>query len=117
MHRWLRRRSFALPRAAFALCVVAAGAQAQPCTVSMTAVAFGSVDVLTGAAADTTATLSVSCSGGAAGGQRVCISLGAGSAGDSTSRILNGPSGATARYDLYSDASRTVKWGSWQTGY
>jgi spore coat protein U-like protein len=118
MYRHVRRRIFALIRmACAAFAMAAASAHAQTCTVSMTAVAFGNVDVLTGAAADTTATLTVSCSGGGASGQRVCISLGAGSAGDSTSRILNGPGGGTARYELYSDASRTVKWGSWQTGY
>jgi spore coat protein U-like protein len=47
----------------------------------------------------------------------LCISIGVGSAGDTTSRQLSGPGGATLRYDLYSDAARTVLWGSWQTGY
>jgi spore coat protein U-like protein len=87
------------------------------CTISATTVSFGNVDVLAGAAVDTTATITVSCSGGAGTGQRLCISIGAGSAGDATSRQLGGPGGATLRYDLYSNSSRTTLWGSWQTGY
>jgi spore coat protein U-like protein len=84
------------------------------CTISMTTVAFGSVDVLTGSAVDTTATISVTCSGGGGAGQRLCISIGAGSAGDTTSRQF---SGGALRFDLYSNAARTTRWGSWQTGY
>jgi spore coat protein U-like protein len=84
------------------------------CTIGMTTIAFGNVDVLGGSAVDTTATITVSCSGGGGNGQRLCISIGAGSAGDATSRQF---SGGTLRYDLYRDSSRTVLWGSWQTGY
>jgi spore coat protein U-like protein len=87
------------------------------CTVSATTIAFGSVNVLAGAAVDTTSTITVTCSGGAGTGQRLCISIGAGSAGDATSRQLVGPGAATLRYDLYTDSARTVLWGSWQTGY
>jgi len=89
---------------------------AQTCTVSMGNIAFGSVNTLTGTAIDTTATMTITCSGGTGGGQRVCISIGAGSAGDATSRQMT--SGAnSARYDLYSNSARTTLWGSWETGY
>src|SRR6185369_10193068 len=89
---------------------------AQTCTVSMGNMVFGSINTLTGAAVDTTATMTVTCSGGTGGGQRVCISIGAGSASDATSRIMT--SGANnARYDLYSNSARTTLWGSWETGY
>src|SRR5262249_19537199 len=91
-------------------------AQAQSCTVSMTNVAFGTVNVLPGTAVDTTATVSVRCNGGG-NSSRVCVSIGCGSACDSTSRQMSGPSSQTARYDLYSDSGRTTLWGSWQTGY
>jgi len=96
--------------------LAAAPADAQSCTVSMTSVAFGTVDVLPGTAVDTTATVTVSCSGG---GQivRACVNITCGSACDSTSRQMNGPSSHTARYDLYSNSTRTTLWGSWQTGY
>ena len=83
----------------------------------MSTITFGNVDVLAGAAVDTTATITVTCSGGAGTGDRLCLSIGAGSANDATSRQLVGPSSAKLRYDLYSDPSRTVLWGSWQTGY
>src|SRR5215831_4122319 len=89
---------------------------AQTCTVSMTNVAFGTINVLPGTAVDTTATVTVTCSGGS-GQQRVCVSIGCGSACDSTSRKMTGPSSSTARYDLYSNSARTTLWGSWQTGY
>jgi spore coat protein U-like protein len=95
-------------------------ASAQSCTVSDTVLAFGtSVDVLAGAAVDTTSTLTVTCSGGSggAGGQRICINIGAGSASDATSRQMTGPGGNKARFDLYQDSGRTTLWGSWQTGF
>jgi spore coat protein U-like protein len=92
-------------------------ADAQACTVSMTNVAFGTVNVLAGTAVDATATVTVTCSGGTGAGQRVCVSIGCGSACDSTSRQMSGPSSSTARYDLYSNSARTTLWGSWQTGY
>jgi spore coat protein U-like protein len=91
------------------------GAQAQTCTVSMTAVAFGTVNVLPGTAVNTTATITVTCSGGS-GNQRVCVSIGCGPACDSTSREMTSGSN-TARYDLYSNSTRTTLWGSWHTGY
>jgi spore coat protein U-like protein len=93
-----------------------AGAQAQTCTVAMPAMAFGNVNVLPGTAVDTTTTLTVTCSGGSGNTRRICISIGAGSANDATSRQMT--SGANrAKYDLYSDSARTLLWGSWQTGY
>jgi len=111
--RWLTACAAAvLPAVAGAI-----SATAQTCTVNMSSVAFGNIDVVGGAAVDTTSTLTVTCSGGSASGQRVCISIDAGSAGDATSRELVGPNSSTARYDLYSDAAHTAKWGSWQSGY
>lgn len=89
----------------------------QACTVSMPSIAFGTVDVLPGAAVDITSTITVVCSGGSNNGQRICISLDAGSASDGTSRQLIGPGGARTRFDLYENAARTQLWGSWVTGY
>ena len=83
----------------------------------MGSMAFGSINTLTGTAVDTTATMTITCSGGTGGGQRLCISIGAGSASDATSRKMTGPSGNAARYDLYSNSARTTLWGSWETGY
>ena len=87
--------------------VISSHAFAQTCTVSVGNIAFSNVNTLTGAAVDTTATMTITCSGGTGSGQRVCISVGAGSANDATSRQMSGPSGNRARYDLYSDSART----------
>jgi len=78
---------------------------------------FGNVNTLIGSAVDITATMTITCSGGTSGGQRICISIGAGSASDATSRKMTGPGGNTARYDLYSNSARTTLWGSWETGF
>lgn len=85
------------------------------CSISMTGIAFGNVDVTTGSPVETTGTVSVTCSGYGGDPPRLCISIGVGSAGDATSRQMLGPS--SLRYDLYRDAARTSVWGSWQTGY
>jgi spore coat protein U-like protein len=92
-------------------------AGAQTCTVTMPAMAFGNIDVLAGAAVNATSTITVTCRGGSAAGQRLCISMGVGSAGDATSREMPGPGANLLRHDLYTDAARTHLWGSWQTGY
>jgi spore coat protein U-like protein len=92
----------------------AAGAN-PPCTVSMTNVSFGAF-TLSGSPIDTTGTLTVSCPAGGGPDQYVCLSIGVDPGGDATSRMmLDGTNGL--RYDLYKDAARTQKWGSWETGY
>ena len=96
---------------------LSASAQAQTCTVSMPAVAFGNVNVLPGTAVDTTSTVTVACSGGTSAGSRVCINIGAGSASDATSRKMTGSGSNTARYDLYTNSTRTQLWGSWKSGF
>ena len=119
MHHFFNRLIFSSVRIFILLLVVTTSVHAgsPTCTVSMPTVAFGNVNVLTGAAGDITSTITVTCSGGAGAGQRVCISIGAGSANDATSRQLTGPSSTKTRYDLYSNSPRTQLWGSWQTGY
>jgi len=86
-----RLRASAFSGLALLLAFETAAEAATPvCTVSMPTMAFGSVSVLNGAAVDTTSTITVNCTGGSggAGGERVCISIGAGSANDATSRLL-----------------------------
>jgi spore coat protein U-like protein len=113
LHRWI----FASIRTAILLLTISTSALAQTCTVSMPTIAFGNVNVLAGAAVDITSTVTVTCSSGTSAGQRVCISIGAGSANDATSRQLTGPSSTKTRFDLYTNSTRTTLWGSWQTGY
>src|SRR5439155_23243116 len=91
-----------------AVLAISSHAFAQTCTVSMGNMAFSNVNTLTGAAVDTTATMTITCSGGSGNTRRICISIGAGSASDATSRKMTGPSSNTARYDLYSNSARTT---------
>jgi len=79
--------------------------------------AFGSINTLAGTAVDTTATMTITCSGGSGNTRRICISIGAGSSSDATSRKMTGPGGSTGRFDLYSDSAHTSLWGSWETGF
>jgi spore coat protein U-like protein len=85
------------------------------CAANSVSIPFGTVDVLPASAIDTRATLSVTCSS-VSGQQRLCISIGKGSAGDAVSRQLAG-SGGTLRFDLYEDTARTQLWGSWYSGW
>jgi spore coat protein U-like protein len=103
--------------ASIALLVLTTSGLTQTCTVSLPTIAFGNVNVLSGAAVDTTATVTVSCINGQAVGQRVCISIGAGSDSDVTSRKMDDASIDKVRYDLFKDAARTQLWGSWQTAF
>src|SRR4030081_2128329 len=89
--------------ASIALLVLTTSGLTQTCTVSLPTIAFGNVNVLSGAAVDTTATVTVSCINGQAVGQRVCISIGAGSDSDVTSRKMDDASVDKVRYDLFKD--------------
>ncbi len=92
----------------------AANAQALSCSFSVSDMAFGTVDLTSGQAADSTATLSVSCSGAASRVARVCPNLGSGGGGDtgngSPRKLLNGANALL--FTFYTDASRTIVWGS-----
>jgi spore coat protein U-like protein len=97
--------------------VLASAAQAQTCTITRPAtISFGTVDVLLNAPVDITATISVSCTGIANRTVRVCLNVGDPNTGTvgGVRRALNGANVLT--YQFYSDAGRTVKWSSWQTG-
>lgn len=90
-------------------------ASAQSCSFSMTDVNFGTVILQSGAAVDTTATLSASCQGAAYGTVRVCVNFGAGSggaaSGGSPRYMLSGANQLS--YNLYQDAARTAPLGSY----
>ena len=74
--------------------------------------------MLANTAVDTIATVTDICSDGAPPNRltRSCVSIGADGFDNAASRVLPGPGGAL-RYDLFMDAARTIKFGSWQTGY
>jgi spore coat protein U-like protein len=95
-------------------------ARAATCSFTVATVAIGSVDVTANAAVNTTATVSVTCSSLLAlGGFNVCVNLGAGSGGATNAANRFMLSGAnTLTYGLFSDAARTIPWGSslWSAG-
>ena len=96
-------------------CAAPRPASAYSCSITATNVVFGSVDVLAGAAVDVTATLNLSCKNAPHNTWvRNCVSIDGGSAYDATSREMIGP--GSLRFQLYSDAARTVVWGSWPLG-
>lgn len=83
------------------------------CSFTVTPVAFGSVDVTANAAVNTTATVSVTCSGVALLTVQVCVNLGVGSGGATNAANRFMLSGSNQlRYSLYSNAARTAVWGS-----
>ena len=75
--------------------------------------AFGSDNVTANAAVDTTATLSITCSGLALTTVQVCVNFGAGSGGatNAANRFMKSGTNQLS-YSLYSDAGRTAVWGS-----
>ncbi len=79
------------------------------CTVSTTALAFGSY--VQTAASLGTGTVTVTCTNTAP----YQISLGAGANSNGTSRRMAGPSGARLSYTLYSNSARTTLWGDGTT--
>src|SRR5439155_5649357 len=91
--------------ALFAAGVSTPAKAAMACTISMTPINFGIVDVSLGSAVLTTGTITANCTGAKKNATaRTCLSIDRGSAGDATSRKLL--SGAISlRMDFYSDAA------------
>jgi len=84
--------------------------QGYACTLNVTGVNFGSYDVFSNAALDSTGNIDVNCPSGVG----YSISLSAGS-GTYTQRIMSG--GAhTLNYNLYTAANRAVVWGDATSG-
>lgn len=105
--RWLLRLVGLL------LAAAATPAHAQSCSFGVSNVAFGPVDTLSGAADDTTATVSITCGGALLGAQaRICLNLNAGNGGSSGGTRLMRSGQNRLSYQLYQDAARSVPWGS-----
>ncbi|GLS39220.1 hypothetical protein GCM10010869_48170 [Mesorhizobium tianshanense] len=105
-----------MPRLILLACflLVSAQAQAQSCSFSVSNANFGSVDTLSGAAADTTATVNISCNAGLTGlNFRVCLNLNAGTGGATSGiRHMRNATNAALNYNFYQEAARTTPWGS-----
>ncbi|QEL22299.1 spore coat protein U domain-containing protein [Bosea sp. F3-2] len=110
-----RIRSLCIAAAIIALAglLLAKPAAAQSCSLSMTPLAFGNIDVTANAVVNGTGTATVSCTGLALSTVGVCIDLGAGSGGgtNAANRIMANGSNQL-RYGLFSDAAASVPWGS-----
>lgn len=100
----------------FAMLASPSMAFAQTCTITRPNIAFGTVDVLLGAAVDVTATLTVRCTGTANQTVRVCLNLGDPNGGTVGGNRIAISGANTMAYQIYADAARTVKWSSWKTG-
>lgn len=90
------------------LLILAFGAQktaAQNCSLSITALNFGSYS---GSAVNGTATGTVICDGG----WNIPMYTGTGAGATETIRYMTGPGGAKLSYRLFLDSARTINWGN-----
>ncbi|WP_371929609.1 spore coat protein U domain-containing protein [Phyllobacterium sp. 21LDTY02-6] len=79
---------------------------------------FGAVDTLSGSQVNSTATISVNCTGLVLQRILLCANLAAGSGGSSSEAARQMISGAnTLNYQLYTDSSRSIIWGSYSWPY
>ena len=91
---------------------------AQSCTFSVSNLSFGPIDTLGGAQVNSTASINVSCNGILLSRMLICPNLAGGSGGASSATARQMPSGVNKlNYQLYSDAARTVTWGSFNWAY
>ncbi|MCK1712495.1 MULTISPECIES: spore coat protein U domain-containing protein [unclassified Bradyrhizobium] len=88
-------------------------ARALTCSYSVSNASFGSVDMLSGSAVDTTATVGINCSGLPLERVRLCPNLGAGSGGATASARQMASAANKLNYQLYQNSARTTVWGSY----
>jgi spore coat protein U-like protein len=91
------------------LLLCAAAQAAATCTVSTSGVGFGSFNPLTGLSADTTGTISVTCSGTAGDFVSYTITIAAGLGSFAARKMVFGADSLT--YNLYKDSGCTQVWG------
>jgi len=103
----------ALRQSLLALTLLMSGGQVQAltCSASVPTLAFGSYSGTLGLATDSQTTLTVTCSSLVSILVSYTISLSSGNSGNASARELR-QSGHALQYNLYSDALRTVVWGS-----
>lgn len=82
---------------------------ADSCSVSATALDFGSIDPLAGTDKDTTTTIDVTCTNTTT--YDVGLDAGATTGATVTARQMTDASTNTLDYSLYSDSGRTTNWG------
>jgi spore coat protein U-like protein len=99
------------------LLLLPAQALGQSCTFGISDVDFGNPDLRSGGNVDTTATLSISCTGVPLTTVRICPSIGAGSGGATASARQMAGATASLNYQLYQDPTRSTVWGSYTWGF
>ncbi len=88
------------------------------CAFAISDLNFGTVDLTQNTAFDSTATLTINCSGDAGLAVRVCPNINAGAGGTATGSPRFMTSGGNSlAFDLYQDASHSVVWGSYLWAY
>lgn len=92
-------------------------AWAQSCSFGVSPMNFGLVDTLSSSASNSTATLSVNCTGLTLQRILICPNLATGSGGATASarQMLSGANHLD--YQLYSDSARSIVWGSYAWPY
>lgn len=92
-------------------------AWSQSCTFGVSDQSFGLIDTLSGAQTNSTATMSVTCSGTPLARILICPNLGAGSGGATAAarQMLSGSN--ILNYQLYSDSARSVVWGTYSWAF
>ena len=114
----LRQAIQTLVVAAAAMFGLSPEAHALACSVTAFTGAYGTVNPLPGTAVNSTATFSVTCSGGTANqGLRFCMNIGPGSTttGPASERVIRSASDYMD-HEFYSNSGRTLLWGSWGIG-
>ena len=103
---------------AWLLCVALPAGAVTVCTVSATALAFGSVSSLSSTAATSTATVGVSCIITLSGLAAVpyTLSMGVSSTSGSMTRTMAGPSTTTLSYNVYTSGAYSSVWGNGSAG-
>jgi spore coat protein U-like protein len=92
-----------------AMVLAIAGAQAAVCTVATSGVAFGSFNPLTGQSADTTGTVSVTCTGLPLTTANYTMTIASGLGSFTARKMVSGSDNLT--YNLYKDSAFTQVWG------
>ena len=95
------------------LFAVAGAARAQSCTVSATPMSFPAYNAISGAASDTTSTVTTTCSGLLFVGVTYEVRLDGGQAGNILGRQMRHSTASSAlNYQVYLNAGRTTVWGN-----
>ena len=104
------RKGNALVSWLIALAFALTAQQGHACTLNVTGVNFGSYDVFSNSALDTTGNIDVNCPSGV--GYSMALTAGGGT---QTQRVM-GSGAHTLNYNLYTTANRAVVWGDATSG-